>query len=239
MSVPRLIFICLILGFAFHTFGYGATVPQGVVQSSEVVEAYHVCADFERMMRQDLDFDRAFEATFTKDRARRRALAIVDGEFGDLDFESIDDATLIRAYKRRMQIFYLMLPLASPGDQEQRVFFPADIMRVIKREAPPSAQQFGAYAAQLDRDVVHFRAHLEKLARENPAAAERLRQFKTETLDASLELPDNYKVEPMSHYYRSSVLKGDEPYYEIKGYAVARENGKMRIVGIRFFTRLF
>jgi hypothetical protein len=40
-------------------------------------------------------------------------------------------------------------------------------------------------------------------------------------------------------YYRPGVLGKDDPYYEIDGYVVAREQGRMRIVGLRFFSRLF
>src|ERR1044072_6114706 len=82
---------------------------QRVRQPREVVEAYRVCQQFQGLMAEDLDFDRAFEATFTKDAKRRREIAITEGEFGDIDLSSIDDATLIDAFKARMQMFYLML----------------------------------------------------------------------------------------------------------------------------------
>jgi hypothetical protein len=36
-------------------------------------------------MAEDLDFDRAFEATFTKSPTRRREIAIAEGEFGNID----------------------------------------------------------------------------------------------------------------------------------------------------------
>jgi len=35
------------------------------------------------------------------------------------------------------------------------------------------------------------------------------------------------------------VLRANEKYYDIGNYEVIRENGEMRIIGIRFFTRLF
>src|SRR6185503_13459719 len=41
-------------------------VAQNVRQSREVIEAYRVCNEFQRLLAPDLDFDRAFEATFAK-----------------------------------------------------------------------------------------------------------------------------------------------------------------------------
>src|SRR5215216_4246624 len=92
----------------------GPATAQRVRQPREVIEAHRVCQRYQTLMAENLDFDQAFEATFTKDASRRREIAITEGEFGDLDLAKIDDATLIKAFKARMQILYLMLPLASP-----------------------------------------------------------------------------------------------------------------------------
>jgi hypothetical protein len=86
-------------------------------QPREVVEAYRVCERFQTLLAEDLDFNRAYEATFTKNVSRRREIAITEGEFGAGDLASVDDATLIDAFKSRMQILYLMLPLASPENE--------------------------------------------------------------------------------------------------------------------------
>jgi hypothetical protein len=68
--------------------------------------------------------------------------------------------------------------------------------------------------------------------------AERIRKFKEETLATKLE-PPNDVVKPLTAYSRGRVLGLDEPYYQIGEYAVVREDNEMRIIGIRFFTRLF
>src|SRR4029434_1758310 len=102
-----------------------AQPSQRVRQPREVVEAYRVCQRFQELMAADLDFDRAFEATFTKDAKRRREIAITEGEFGNVDLSHVDNATLIDAFKSRMQIFYLMLTLLSPNNEEEEdLFFP-------------------------------------------------------------------------------------------------------------------
>ena len=239
MLLRRLTLLCFILGCVS---ALGANTPGPLHQDEqppEVVEAYRVCKTFERLLGENLDFDRAYEATFPKDRARRRAIAIADGEFGDQDFASIDDELLIKAYKLRMQIFYLMLPLAGPSGEEEALFFPPDIKEVLQREAPHNTQEFRAYVYQLERDVLRFRSHLERLSTRYPFVKERLSKFKSGALATRFEPPVGYKIEPRHGYYRTGVLGKDETYFEIDGYSVATEQGKMRIVGIRFFNRLF
>jgi hypothetical protein len=49
----------MLLLFIILTLG----IPQ---QPREVVEAYEVCQKFQTLMSEDLDFARAFEATFTR-----------------------------------------------------------------------------------------------------------------------------------------------------------------------------
>lgn len=240
MPLPRHTFLRLILGCASVLSASGFALPRQVRQTTEVVEAYRVCESFEHLLGENLDFDRAYEATFTKAAARRRAIAVADGEFGSRSVAGVDDALLVKAYKLRMQIFYLLLPLASPdGDKEVALFFPPEIEAVLKRKSPDGARGFRGYVSQLERDVVRFRSHLERLSADRASVAERVSKFKSEARSAKFEPPIGYKVEPLRGYYRSQVLGKDEPYYEIDGCVVAREQGRMRIVGLRFFNRLF
>ena len=212
------------------------SVPQ---QPREVIEAYEVCQKFQTLMAQDLDFNRAYDATFTKDPARRREIAIAEGEFGDINFTRVDDASLIDAFKSRMQIFYLMMPLMSPEDKrEEALFFPPRIRAVFERKPPKAASRFRAYSLQLKRDAAYCRAHVERLAKDHPFVAERVRKFKQETLGEKFEPPTDL-VEPLTAYSRGRVLGVNEPYYRIENYAVIREGNEMRIIGIRFFMRLF
>src|SRR6266446_5287363 len=164
MSLPHGIVSCVLLVCisSVSLLGGDPRLPrQSVTQPPEVVEAYHVCETFERMMGQDLNFGKAYEATFIESKARRRAIAIADGEFGYLAFAKIDDESLIKAYKLRLQLIYLMLPLAGPSDSEEPVFFPPQIKAILKRNAPTDTRRFVAYVSQLERAVTRFRAHLD------------------------------------------------------------------------------
>ncbi len=239
MPFPSYVMACLIACcFLQPSAGVFARGQRRVEQPAEVIEAYRVCAQFERIIGESLDFEQAYEATFTKNAARRRAVAIADGEFGELDFAGVDDATLINAYQRRMQIFYLVLPLAGFG--ETAIIFPPAIEQIIERKPPTDPRQFRAYAAQLERDVANFRSHLERLVAQYPSAAESLRQFKAEALRNKFAASaEGHKVEPQRGYGKREVLGENEPYYQIDGYTVARDNGEMKIVGVKFITRLF
>jgi hypothetical protein len=211
---------------------------QPVRQPREVVEAYRVCHQFQALMAEDLDFDRAFEATFTKDAKRRREIAITEGEFGGVDLASVDDAVLIDAFKARMQIFYLLLTLASPNNEdEENLFFPPPIKAIMERKPPEAPQEFGSYVVQLKNDVKTFRAHLNDLASRYPSVSERIRKFKIEI--SKKITPPSHVVKPLTAYSRGQVLGLDEKYYQIGEYAVIREGRAMRIIGIRFFSRLF
>jgi hypothetical protein len=211
-----------------------------VKQPAEVVEAYRVIERFQQLLGEHLDFSSAYDATFPSNMARRRAIAIRDGEFGDVDFAEVDDATLINAYKSRMQIVYLILPLASPANtEEEGLFFPPDIKEIFDRKAPHTAQEFRLYSLRLEEDARRFRAHIEQLAARYPAVQERLIRFKSEILSAKVRPPKSSVVKQLHYIGGGDVLSKDEPYYEIDGYTVVREAGKMRIAGIRFFTRLF
>lgn len=209
---------------------------QPVRQPREVVEAYRVCQQFQQLMAEDLDFDRAFEATFTKDAKRRREIAITEGEFGDVDLSSVDDATLIDAFKSRMQIFYLMLAVVSSDNKDElELLFPPKSF--IERKPPQAPGEFRAYAAQLKNDVKTLRTDLNQLAGKNPAVAESIRTFKKE-LTRKITPPARV-VKPLTAYSHGQVLGLDEKYYQIGDYAVIREGRAMRIIGIRFFSRLF
>jgi hypothetical protein len=215
----------------------GPAVAQRVRQPRDVIEGYRVCRQFQTLLAEDLDFGRAFEATFTKDTKRRREIAIYEGEFGPLDLAKVDDATLLKAFKARMQIVYLMLPLASPdSDAEQVLFFPPAIKAIFDRKPPSTPEDFASYALQLQQDAVAFRAHLDRLAAQNQRVAERIRKFKLDLLQMP-ELPAS-RVEPLTSYSKGQVLGPDEKYYQIGDYAVIREGREMKIIGIRFF-RLF
>lgn len=215
------------------------SAPQQVQQPREVIEAYEVCRRFQQIMAEDLDFARAFEATFTKSPARRREIAIFEGEFADVNVARVDDASLIDAFKSRMQIFYLMMPLMSPEDKrEEALMFPPRIRAVFERKPPKAASRFRAYSLQLKRDVAYCRAHVERLAKDHSFIAERISEFKKDALSEKLELPNDL-VEPLTAYSRGRVLGVKEPYYQIGNYAVVREGNEMRIIGIRFVLRLF
>ena len=231
--------LCFILGCGSILTANALVIARQVKQLPEVVEAYQVCENFEHVLGENLDFDRAYEATFPRDIKRRRAIAIAGGEFGDLDFTRVNDELLIKAYKLRMQIFYFVLPLAGPDNAEEALFFPPDIKEILKREPPKKSRYFRAYVSQLERDVAHFRSHLERLALKYPSVSDRLRKFKAEARAAKFEPPRDYKVQPGYGYIRAEVLKKNEAYYTVGGYTVAQEHGKMRIVEIRFFNRLF
>jgi CRISPR/Cas system CSM-associated protein Csm2 small subunit len=93
------------------------------------------------------------------------------------------------------------------------------------------------YAQQLKRDIVDLRAHLDQLTEQYPNVAERIREFKRD-LAKKIELP-THTVEPLTAYSRGRVLGIKEEYYQVGNCVVIREGSQMRIIGIRFFTRLF
>jgi len=226
----------IILVYATAALGQKSARPTR--QPREVVEAYRVCERFQTLLAEDLDFNRAYEATFTKNVSRRREIAITEGEFGAGDLASVDDATLIDAFKSRMQILYLMLPLASPENEEvEALFFPPKIKTILDRKAPETADQFPSYALQLKQDATDFRAHLNQLAERYPRVAERIRKFKSDLSQKSA--PPDHVVKPLTAYSRGRVLGLKDEYYQIGDYAVIREGNEMKIIGIRFFSRLF
>ena len=233
-STEKLILSCvLFLAFAPAVFG-----QKSVRQRKDVTEAFRVCNQFQTLLAESLDFDRAFEATFVRNAARRREIAITEGEFDRDKLTNVDTATLVDAFKSRMQLLFLMMPLFSPNSgEEEATFFQPKFKDALGRQPPENASEFASYAGQLKRDVADFRTHVDQLAQRNPNVAERIREFKR-SLEKRIE-PPNQPVRPLTAYSRGRVLGLKEQYYQIGDYAVIREGAQMRIIGIRFFSRLF
>lgn len=207
-------------------------------QRKEGVAAFRVCNRFQELLAENLDFDRAFEATFVRNASRRREIAITEGEFDGDSLASVDTATLVDAFKSRFQLLFLMMPLVSPdSSEEEGTFFPPKMKALLDRKPPEKPGEFQAYVVQLRRDVADFRAHLDQLTQRNPNVAARIRDFK-QTLTKKIE-PPSHTVKPLTAYSRGHVLGVKEEYYRIGDYAVIREGTQMRIVGIRFVFRLF
>lgn len=101
-SSKKLLCICLVV-FACASAGISQTRGH---QRNEVIEAYHVCNRFQTLLAADLDFDRAFEATFARNSSRRREIAITEGEFDGDSLAAVDTATLVYAFKSRMQLLF-------------------------------------------------------------------------------------------------------------------------------------
>jgi hypothetical protein len=181
------------------------------------------------MMTADLDFDRAYEATFTKDPARRRAIAIAGGDFGNVDFTKVDDATIITAYKNRMQTAFFTMLLIDPDKSDASL--PPRINEIYDRGTPSTPEDFRLFADMLKEDVAELRAYLTRDA----AAAQRMQLFKT-ALAKPLVPPTTYIVKPLTSYSEGRVLGQKDEYYQIEAYAVIREGSDMKIIGLRFFT---
>jgi geranylgeranyl reductase family protein len=207
-------------------------LAQRVKQPRDVVAAYRVCNQFQQLLAADLDFDRAYEATFTKDPARRRAIALAEGEFGSADLSRVDDATLITAYKNQMQIVFYTLVLIDPEKNEASL--PERIKEIYDRGRPHTTEEFRQFTETLKDDVVQLRTYLNR----DPAAAERMRLFKI-GLAKSLVVPKNYVVRPLTYYSRGRVLGEKERYYQIDSYSVIREGTEMKIIGFRLLNGLF
>jgi hypothetical protein len=217
-----------LFGLSFFLLGHSQARAQRVTQPQDVVKAYRVCNQFQQMMAADLDFDRAYEATFTKDPARRRAIAIADGEFGNVDFTKVDDATLITAYKNRMQTAFFTMLLIDPDKSDASL--PPRINEIYSRGTPSTPEDFRLFADMLKEDVAELRAYLTRDA----AAAQRMQLFKT-ALAKPLVLPTNYVVKSLTSL-KSRVLRQNEEYYQIEVYTVIREGSDMKIMGLRFLT---
>jgi len=110
----------------------------------------------------------------------------------------------------------------------------ADHAGIEIEETATDAERREADAARRAVDDLYA---VNQLAAHYPRVAERIRKFKLD-LSNSPKLPDN-KVEPLTSYSKGHVLGPNEKYYQIGDYAVIREGTQMKIIGIRFFSRLF
>ena len=230
----------VLISFTLMPIGSNHSSARKVKQPREVIEAYKVCNRYYEVFAPNFDFDRAFEETFTRSTARRREIAITDGEFGDLDYlDRIDTDSLVSAYKSRMKIVYLVFPLfIAETKQEEALFFPPAIGEIIERKPPKAMQGFNAYLIQLKKDVATLRAHLDRLTRDHPPMTEQMRKVKDEW--KRIEVPTDHLVEPLTSYSRGHVLGVKEPYYRIGNCSVIREKNQMRLIGIKVFElRLF
>jgi hypothetical protein len=209
----------------------GQSSAKPVQQPPEVVEAYRMCNEFQRLLADDLDFDRAFEATFTKDPAKRRAIAIAEGEFGDVDISNVDDATLLGIYKTQAQFIILLVPMVPASGDNKPIVFPPKIEEMFKRPKQPQTLQ--TYLAQLKQDLAVFRAHFDKLAASNDLVAEKIRDLKKGLKETVT--PPNHVVKPLTAYSHGHVLPLDAEYYQIGNYSVIREAGQMKLIRFRLF----
>ena len=225
------------LAFWFCVVAAGGVMGQSrskrVKQPREVIEAYRVCSDFQRLLAENFDFDRAFEATFVKDPARRREVAIAEADHGDGDLAKVDIGTIVDIYKSQSQLLILVLPLLfADRENAQTELLPPRFEQTIKRK-PPNDPQLQAYAAQLKRDVTDFRAHVEKLAATNTDVANNLAEYRKFLLKPLV--PPNRIVKPLTAYSKGNVLPVNAKYYQIEDCAMIREDGQMRLIGYTFF----
>jgi hypothetical protein len=226
-------FVCLVIVADV----LGQSRSKRAKQPPEVMQAYQVCTDFRHLLAEDLNFDRAFEATFVKDSARRRAIAIAETEFTDEDLAQVDDATAVGLYKDASQLLLLLLPMMFASSDEKSELFPPPIEAIFERKPPKDPQKIPEFASQLKRDVTSLRTYFEKVAAENPAVTKNLQQYKKYLL-TPLELP-NRVVKPMTGYSKGRVLRTDEKYYQIDDCAVIREGGQMKLIGYVFLRMRF
>src|SRR4030095_6691318 len=120
-------------------------------------------------------------------------------------YSRIPDDQLIRAYKARTQIFYLLLVLAKPEQDEEQIFFPPEIKGIVDRKPPGDSSEFGNYATQLEKDAVSFRAHIDGLAARDRTVADRLNEFR-KAFSAHMIPPAKHKVEPIKGSLAPGIL---------------------------------
>ena len=82
LNSNKKIILCCLVVFAC-VFGWYSVrrVLRELVNAKKCIEAYRVCNRFQTLLAENLDFDRAFEATFARNASRRREIAITEGEF--------------------------------------------------------------------------------------------------------------------------------------------------------------
>lgn len=231
--------VCLIVVVSGlgQTRSKSAKQRRPVKQPPEVVEAYRVCKEFQQVLADNFDFERAFEATFTKDPARRREVAIAEAEHGDGNLSQVDNDTVVGIYTSAAQLLILMMPLMFAGIDDNAELFPPQFEAMFERKPPNDPQQLPAYAAQLKRDIPAFRAHFEKVAAKNSSVAKNTQEYRAHLLKP-VE-PPNRIVKPMTGYSRGRVLRPDEEYYQIDDCAVIREGDQMRLIGYTLLKMRF
>jgi hypothetical protein len=235
--IKKCLALCVGLIFVADVMGQSRSGPvkqaRPVKQPREVIEASRVCSEFQQILTEDLDFDRAFEATFIKDPARRRVIAMDESELRHLDLTEVDTDTLLDIYKNRTQLLILLLPLLFARIEEKAELAPPQIEAILNRKSPNEHQELKAFAAQLKQDVTVFRAHVYNLAANKPLIAQNIGEYKKQL--AKPVKPPNHIVKPLTAYSKGRVLRVDEPYYQTGECAVVRENGQMRLIGYTFF----
>jgi hypothetical protein len=132
----------------------------------------------------------------------------------------------------QMQIVFKTLLLIDPEKTEASL--PERIKEIYDRGRPNTTEEFREFTETLKDDVVQLRTYLDR----DPAAAERMRLFKI-GLAKSILVPKNYVVKPLTYYSKGRVLSEKKEYYQIDSYSVIREGSEMKIIGVRFFNRLF
>jgi hypothetical protein len=240
--IKKWVAICICLIVVVDVLGQtrskSAKQRRPVKQPPEVVEAYRVCNEFQQTLAESFDFERAFEATFTKDPARRREVAIAEGEHGDGDLLEVDTDTVLGIYKNQAQLLILLIPLLfAGGDDVKAELFPPPFEAMMDRKPPNDPQQLQAYAVQLKREIPAFRAHVEMVAEKNSSVAKNIQEYKAHLLKP-VE-PPNRVIKPMTGYSKGHVLRRDEKYYQIDDCSVIREGGQMRLIGYIFLKMRF
>ena len=174
------------------------------------------------------------DVTMDEEAYRRKGIASMVTIKGDIEGRIIFDIDTPTAARVAS---YLTGSPVPESDEVAATFFPPKFKEALKREPPAAASEFASYAAQLKRDVAEFRVHLDQLAQKYPNVAQRISEFKRD-FGKRVEPPPQ-PVKPLTAYSRGHVLGLKEEYYQIGEYAVIREGREMRIIGIRFFSRLF
>jgi hypothetical protein len=220
--------VCLLA--AANVAGQSRSKP--VQQPREVREAYRVCAEFQRSVAENFEFEPAFEATFTKDPARRRKVAIAESLYG-IDVSQLDESTVVEMYKLQSQALILAIPFLFVADDTTRAeLIPPHMEAMFDRPPAKDLESLLAYMVQLKQDVVVLRAHFDKLLATNAFFADRILAYRNH-LKRPLDPPHKI-VRPLTAYSKGQVLPVHAKYYQIEDCAVIREANQMRIIGYTF-----
>jgi hypothetical protein len=230
--IKRYLLICVYLFAVADVAGQRPAKP--VKQPPEVIEAYRVVNEFQRLLAENLDFDRAYEATFTKDQELRREIAVAEAAFGEVNVDELNDTTVIWIYKMQCQMMILVVPLLY-GDEgvQKSVMYPPRIEEIFERKPPKDLRSFPTYVDQLKDDLRVLRAHFDNLVVTQPTVREKVEAFKKYLLTP--HEPPNHVVKPLNSYSVGRVLPIEMKYYKVADFAVVNEGGHMRIIGFRLF----